>query len=98
MPSSRASICVHRFINDNTIEPGLRFHTDVRKMYTDVQHTLSIEPTEVEDSGRILAVATNKAGEAKTESVLTIEGQYASKLHTSFTQIKVLFHRTIVAL
>lgn len=44
-------------------------------MYTDTQHTLSIEPTEVEDAGTISVVATNKAGEAKTEGTLSVEGQ-----------------------
>lgn len=66
--------CFHRFINEQPVEAGLRFHVDERISFADVTHSLSLETTQIEDSGRVKAVATNKAGEATTEAKLTIDG------------------------
>lgn len=57
------------------MESGLRFHIDERTSFADVSHSLSLESTEVEDAGRVKAVATNKAGEATTEAKLLIDGE-----------------------
>ena len=64
-----------RFVNDQPIEPGLKFHTDQRKGLTgDVTHSLSIDSTEVEHQGKVKAVATNKAGDTESVANLTVEG------------------------
>lgn len=60
------------------MEAGLRFHVDERVSFADVTHSLSLETTQVEDAGRVKAVATNKAGEASTEAKLVIEGECLS--------------------
>jgi hypothetical protein len=56
------------------VESVLRFHIDERPSIADVTHSLTIEPTEPEDAGRVKAVAVNKAGEATTEAKLIIDG------------------------
>lgn len=66
------SLC--RFLNDSPIEPGLRFHVEQRPGYSDVAHSLSIETTQLEDTGTFRAVAENKAGKAMSEARLDVEG------------------------
>ena len=67
-----------RFINDQPIEPGLKFHTEQRKGFAgDITHSLSIDNTEVDYAGKVKAVATNKAGEVETMANLTVEGLFS---------------------
>lgn len=72
----------NRFINDQPIEPGLKFHTDQRKGFSgDMTHSLSIDSTEVDYAGKVKAVASNKAGEVETMATLTVEGQFAFEVN-----------------
>lgn len=61
------------FLNNKPVE-GVRFHTDVRKSFSDTIYSLSIDKTEIEDAGEVKAIAKNKAGEAVTIAKLLVEG------------------------
>ena len=66
---------IHRYINDQLLEPGVKFHMEKRKgLSGDYTHSLSIDNTEVENAGEVKAVALNKAGETITSATLTVEG------------------------
>lgn len=73
------SDCYSRYLNGQPVEAGLRFHTDIRKSYADVVYSLSIDNTEVEDTGEVKAIAQNKAGEAVTIAKLIVEGSIANR-------------------
>lgn len=81
----------YRFLNEQPVESGLRFHVDERTSFADVTHSLSIENTEVEDAGTVKALAVNKAGQATTEAKLFIDGDEHSicqfEMHAIFTRI-----------
>lgn len=64
-----------RFINDKPVEEGNKFKTLKHPGFENFHHTLDIEPAELEDSGIIKAVATNKVGEANTTAKLNVEGE-----------------------
>lgn len=61
-------------MNNEPVETSIRLHTDERKGYGDVTHSLTIDKVEVEDGGEIKAVATNIAGETTNSATLTVEG------------------------
>lgn len=65
---------VEWFLNEKLIEAGLRFHIDHKKGYSnDFIHSLSLDTTDVADSGTIKAVAKNRVGEASTDATLTVD-------------------------
>ncbi|XP_012945307.1 myopalladin, partial [Aplysia californica] len=61
------------FLNEQPVEAGVRFHVDQRKGFSDVTHSLSLDSTDVADSGTVKAVAVNRAGEASTDATLTVD-------------------------
>ena len=64
-----------RFINEKPVEAGVRFHIEERKGYADVVHSLSIDTTDVADSGTVKAKAVNRVGEATTDASLIVDGR-----------------------
>ena len=71
---------IFRFINDQPLESGLNFHMVKKKGFTgDYTHSLSIDNTEIENAGKVKAVAINKAGETTSTATLTVEGNVAPK-------------------
>ena len=56
------------------MEEMFRFTVDKRPIGSDVAHSLSVECVEIEDSGLIKALATNKAGTDITEAKFVVEG------------------------
>ena len=77
------------FLNDKPVE-GVRFHTDVRKSFSDVIHSLSIDKTEVEDAGEVKARAKNKAGEAVTIAKLLVEGNQVINIQRNLSKPNLL--------
>lgn len=61
-------------MNEKPVETGIRIKLDQRQGHGDVNHSLTIDNTDMSDSGEIKAVANNKAGEATTLGKLTVEG------------------------
>lgn len=73
------------YINQKLVESTDRFKLETKKAFADIQHTLKIDSVELEDAGKIKAVAKNKAGSVETEATFTVEGKtlnYFCYLHS----------------
>ena len=63
------------YINQKIVETDGRYKLETKKAFADIQHTFKIDPVEMEDAGKIKAVAKNKAGSVETEATFIVEGK-----------------------